>query len=608
MGTIPILADKDQGNRELKNFKLEGKTTVELAAETSVEANLKYDTIIGKAVIRDATNYKPLATTEDLTLYTKAFPGWDTTTLPTASDIVITNSGATQTLVLATINGAAISSLNPAIFYTDGAGVSKRWVKTAPLTFTWTKTNGIWFFYFDNTGTAVATQAGFPDFNLITPLYRFYYNAADDQINTRAFEAHPNDISAIDHEHKHRLGAIWYSGLDIICNKLTTGSPSATGLNTCISISPGSNIDDNLKYSIANSYPNTATSKLSQNLGIQTAANITNANAGLFKISYNDSNGFLKIHPATRFPFLWNNVNNKPQFITATGVATDVTSGNFFVYFLYSLQDDEPGEALRLRSAVSQFNTKALADAYTWTQAKADSITLRDNEIRQLYKIVFEYRTNYDVAVKYSVLRDYVDYRTEALSVTPVTSSSILASNTIFTPESGIVATNAQTAIVEVKTVADGKVTKATSPVSGNLMKHDASGNAIDTGQPATFLDVWGVEAATITILTTESNWTNTVSVTATGVKGQRCDGTSWLYECVDTDTWKRTSTGINYLDVLTIPSEAQTQLTTTGNWNASGVYIGSTIIGCYKGQMHYSLTNLYLFVDNNIPIRLTRT
>ena len=83
MGTIPILADKDQGNRELKNFKLEGKTTVQLAAETSVEANFKYDIMLEKPVVRDSQNYKYIATEDFVKLYTKAFPGWDTSTLPT---------------------------------------------------------------------------------------------------------------------------------------------------------------------------------------------------------------------------------------------------------------------------------------------------------------------------------------------------------------------------------------------------------------------------------------------------------------------------------------------------------------------------------------------
>ena len=49
------------------------------------------------------------------------------------------------------------------------------------------------------------------------------------------------------------------------------------------------------------------------------------------------------------------------------------------------------------------------------------------------------------------------------------------------------------------------------------------------------------------------------------------------------------------------------TNLENAANWNVSFVYIGTTITGCYQGQMHYNATYLYLFVEDNVPIRLAR-
>jgi hypothetical protein len=47
--------------------------------------------------------------------------------------------------------------------------------------------------------------------------------------------------------------------------------------------------------------------------------------------------------------------------------------------------------------------------------------------------------------------------------------------------------------------------------------------------------------------------------------------------------------------------------LNNTGNWNASGVYVGTTITGTFQGQKHYNTTHFFEAVDNNEWIRLLR-
>lgn len=361
---------------------------------------------------------------DKLLLKAETHPSWDASTVPTADDIVINEVAGT--LTFGTINGAPISVNNPAIYFIDINGKANRFLITAPVVFDWSaKTEGVWWFWFDETGAKVQQTAIPPNFGEATPLYRMYYSAVDGVVNTRAAEFHPNTQSAIEHEWKHfTFGAVWESGFQLVCNPLTSGAPAANGLNTCISLTGGTNLDDNFRYSIVN---NTSGAAWSQDLGTTTAANITTANGLLARVSYNDSLGRLRLLPATRFPFHF--VGDVPQTIGADGTVTPVPNNYFFVTFTYCLQDDKAGEAVRVRSYVSSFATIDAARAAQWEDLVGISPTLGDKEIRPLHRHIWERRTAYDNAVKQSVLRETLDIRKERVKSISVSSTTILSSN-----------------------------------------------------------------------------------------------------------------------------------------------------------------------------------
>ncbi len=321
--------------------------------------------------------------------------------------------------------GTAISASNPICFYTDGNGVATKHEKTTAQSVAFTDTTGVWYFYFNDTGTLIATQTAWTNFDTIAPLFRMYWNATLSgaaKCVIQSVEYHKNDISWADHAWKHNEGTKWISGFDITANT-TTGTPNANGANTCIALSTGKCVDDNLFYTVTNNA--NPTLKFQQDLG--SAASITAG--GQFICSYNDAGGLLNKIAATRFPFVFNGTNNKPQYITSAGVRTDVTANYYFVYYVYSLQDPQIGEAIKIRSAGSEFANATLAAAHSWETLQAQSPTLRDNEIRVLYKLTYEYKTSYDAAIKYSALRSVDDLRKQKLSTSSLVGTTLAATS-----------------------------------------------------------------------------------------------------------------------------------------------------------------------------------
>lgn len=226
-------------------------------------------------------------------------------------------------------------------YFTDGNGVVTKHEVIGNVSFpAFTNTTGTWYFYFDNNGNAISTQTPWTDFSLIATVLRIVWDSTKTPDSAKALtifsEYHINDISAIDHAWKHRYGSVWFNGLDIFSNFLTTPStPNADGRNTVIGLSSGTMLDDNLPFSITNTP--TPTTFWQQDLGSNTIATLNATNSGIFKTRYKGGAGAGVVENGTRFPFLWDTATNRPQYVNNSGVKTTVTDNNFFVYFVYSL-------------------------------------------------------------------------------------------------------------------------------------------------------------------------------------------------------------------------------------------------------------------------------
>lgn len=370
----------------------------------------------------------------------------------TENDIVIDCVSATPTLTIATVkNWQVINGVNPICFYTDWNGISKKHTKDTAVSVSFTYTTWLWYFYFNSNGDLIATQTPWTDFSDIASVYRLYLNASlawQTRVVAESVEYHKNDISWADHAWKHSQWTVWQKWFEIVSNRLASGAPNADWRNTVVSLTEWTNIDDNLFYTVKNSTGGTL--KFSQDLGQTNPALLDSTDSWIF--NRNTSIGGVLVPFAwTRYPFSWDTATNRPEYITSAWVRTLVPSWNFFVYYLYALQDPRRGEAIKTISAEVPFTTALLATGHTWESLQSLYPTIKDNEIRPLYKLTFEVRSSggwsYDAGCKYSVLRTIEDIRKQRVTTSAVASGSLPASSVTETTD-----WNVQTAIDNLRT------------------------------------------------------------------------------------------------------------------------------------------------------------
>ena len=399
--------------------------------------------------------------------------------------------------------------------FIDGVGKIKKYRKTTVNFPAFTDTSGMWYFYFDSTGTATVTQIAWTtaDFTTAAPIYRILWNNTKtpgvEEAVAEYIEMHLNTISALDHQWYHLQGSIWAHGFDSSSNVLATGSPNADGRNAVIGLSTGTNVDDNLPYTITNT--GTPANPWEQDLGNITPANLNATNSGMFAIFQQSVGGLFSYLPATRFPFSWNAGTNLPQYIDSTGTAQAVTNNNFFVYFIYATQNPRVGQALKIVSAPTDFTTITAAEAYTWSSIQAQySILGSDPEIRPMYRMIFTYRTAYDIGTKKTRLQELQDIRKGSVTTSVVAAGSLPASSVTFIPTGSIVSTNVQAMGAELDT---NKAPLASPVFTGSITTPIIKPSA-DSTTAIIFTKADGVTAA-VTIDTT-----NAGLLTAAGFSG----------------------------------------------------------------------------------------
>jgi hypothetical protein len=370
------------------------------------------------------------------------FPGIDATTPISAADISIDY-------------GTRVLTITPPLGYfnifVDGGGVITRYRKVGNISFpAFTDTSGVWFFYFDASGTAITSQTPWSSFSTTCAVYSLCWNATlsgSAKSVKELIETHVNDVSAAEHAWMHKYGSIWFSGLNVANNAIASGAPNADGRNAVIALSTGTVIDDNLPYTITNS---TGGGLWEQDMGNTTPASLNATNSALFKCYSQDAGGLVSFIDATRFPFLFN-ASNTLQYLTSTGTRSDVSTGNFAAYFVFACQDPRSGHSVSIVSAPAQYNTLANAKAVSWTDIVAIYANLGEGaEVRPLYKLIFEYRSAYDVGSKKTAIRQVDDIRKAIVTQSTASIGSVNASAVVYVPTAPLTATNVQSALDEV--------------------------------------------------------------------------------------------------------------------------------------------------------------
>lgn len=374
------------------------------------------------------------------------------------NDIVIDTTALT--ISVATIKGGqTISASNPIRVFTDGSGMIYKHEFSTAKTANFTNTTGRWFVYFAQNGTFTCSQTEWNNFNLIAPVFIFDWDATLSgaaRLIEEQVEMHLNTISADDHTHMHfGDGTIHLFGGELIRNELTTGSPNVDGRNTCISLTSCTSMDDNYIYTTTNTTPNAPVNYFEQDLGHVTAGTLTLSNAGQFPIRTNAGlGGQRSFLPATRFPFKWNTSNNRPQYITSAGVATDVVDDRYFVYYVYQLQDRKVGQSIRIVSAETDFTTITLAKAHQWETLQTLHEDLRNPENRLLYKLIFFTNSGgggaFSSAVKYTRLHERIDLRKGKYISGGVTAGgTVVATNVTTLAKTVLTATNVESSLLQ---------------------------------------------------------------------------------------------------------------------------------------------------------------
>lgn len=383
-------------------------------------------------------------TTAPSSSFATNFPGIDAITPIGASDISINYTTRVLTIT------PPLGYFN---VFIDGGGAITRYRKTGVINFpAFTNTSGIWNFYFDNSGNPTTSLGSEPDTSTTAIVYRILWNASLSPDSAKSavesLETHQNTIPSVIHDWQNNYGTVWNSGFVISDNRTVSGTPNADGRNAVIALTTGTNIDDNLKYTITNS---TGGGIFQQDLGVTTPATLNSTNSGLFKVRLQDASGQVSSLPATRFPFAYSS-NNIIQFITSTGTRTEVTDKFFVAYFVYSIQDPRNGEALKVVSSPAQYNALTSAQAISWSDIQATYQTLNDSQVRPLYKLIFETKAGFDVGTKKAVLRQVDDIRKAIITQTASSIGSINATSVINVPAGNIASTNVQDAINELDT------------------------------------------------------------------------------------------------------------------------------------------------------------
>lgn len=439
------------------------------------------------------------------------FPGIDATTPISAANISINYTTRVLTIT------PPLGYFN---VFVDGGGVITRYRKTGAVNFpAFTNTSGVWNFYFDNAGVATVSLGAEPDTSTTAIVYRILWNATLSPDSARsaveALETHENTVPGILHDWQNIYGTVWNSGFVISDNRIVSGVPNADGRNAVIALTTGTNIDDNLKYTVTNS---TGGLQFQQDLGNTISASLNATNSALFKARIQDGSGQISYVAATRFPFS-SSAGNVIEFITSTGTRTAVTDKFFVSYFVYSIQDPRNGEALKVVSSPAQYNALTGAQAVSWSDLQAVYTTLNDSQVRPLYKLIYESKAAYDVGSKKAALRQVDDIRKAQITQSASAIGSINATSVINVPAGNIASTNVQDAINELdaeKVIANTAITGATK----TKITYDTKG-LVTAGADAVLDDLGDVIISSPVIdQVVKYNGTNWVNGSSTAVNG----------------------------------------------------------------------------------------
>lgn len=254
----------------------------------------------------------------------------------------------------------------------------KRYVKTTAQTVTIPDTSGIYYIYFDNTGTLDADTTFF-DWENDTPTAYIYWNEVDNKAYFFADERHGITLDWATHEYLHRTrGAAIANGFG--ANNYTITGDGSLDADAKIDIANGTFFDEDLQVDITHAASPTANT-WEQRL----------QNGAYIPIFYRTNNHWQQ-DTATQFPMKQGTDRVQYNLNTAgTWSAVDLTNNQFGITWIIATNNlNNPVIGILGQDA---YSTIGQAEAISWEEMDLGGFPVF--EFRPLYKIIYQTNTGY---------------------------------------------------------------------------------------------------------------------------------------------------------------------------------------------------------------------
>ena len=282
-----------------------------------------------------------------------------------------------------------------------------RYIKESTETVQIPNTSGLYYIYYDNSGS-LQYRTSYFDWDDDAPTAYIYWNATASTAYFFADERHGITLDWQTHEYLHRTrGAVIAEGFGA-SNFVTNGDGSSDS-HAKLDIAGGTFFDEDLEVNITHSETPTA----------DTWEQTLEGNAEI-PVFYHSGSEWVK-DAATEFPFKHNG-SNVPVYNSYSGSwsTTAVTNNKFFISWIIATNNlNEPIIAVLGQAS---YNTIGTAEEATWDDLNLDGFPVF--EFRPLYKVIFQYSSGYTNTYK-SAIRQVYDLRRvsssgSAIPTTPV--------------------------------------------------------------------------------------------------------------------------------------------------------------------------------------------
>ena len=418
----------------------------------------------------------------------------------------------------------------------------KRFVKTGTETVTIPDTSGLYYIYFNSSGT-LAYRTSYFVWDTDTPTAYIYWNATDNKAYFFADERHGVTLDWATHEYLHRTrGAAIANGFGI--NNYDTGGDGSSDAHAKFDLADGTFFDEDLQVDIVHSETPTA----------NTWEQTLQGNAEIPVFYKLGSDGHWVQDAATEFAFK-QGATPRPTYNLNTGgtwSTPEVTNSYYTISWIVATNNlNNPVLAI-----MGQGNYSSLGNAEAATWEQLDLTGLPIVEFRPLYKVIYR---------GYSIYTNTVNARIHAVTdIRQIQSTAGAVPSTPVSDHGSLTGLSDDDHTQYL--LADGTRAASSLTVTNDLT---VNGNLTVNGTTTTLnTETLAVED---NIVVLNSGVTGSPTTNA-GIEVERGTSTNVLLRWNETtDTWQFTNDGTNYTDLgaggATISSTAPSAPTSGALW-----------------------------------------